>query len=129
MFPESGREQTYQAFKKFGIEEKVQLLNESHTNFYKTLNPDFEHIVSILSEHRKRWRALAKECKAVDLIEKLQSLYKMNKDILGGDSRIYELYFIYENEYLRNQFERFYSAIDFYQWWDCEAMKILNQSI
>lgn len=125
-FPESGRDYTYQSFKKLRLTEKIPFFNISYSKFYEMLTPDFERVVSILSEHCNRWKALVKQFKAVEIIEKLQSIYKMNKNILGGDSRIYELYFIYENQYLHQQFDRFLSAKDFLEWWDKEAVKILT---
>jgi hypothetical protein len=70
-FPEDGRERSFQAFKKAGLAEKVPIFNESYSNFYKRLTPDFERTVSILSEHQKRWMVLVKKCEAVDLIQML----------------------------------------------------------
>jgi hypothetical protein len=124
-FPDSGTSYLFQSFKKAGIADKVSVFNDSHSDFYNKLTPDFERIVLILTEHHKRWKALIKEMKAVALIQILNSKYKKNEYILGGDSIIYELYFIYENQYLHEQFDRFISAKDFYNWWDNSALSVL----
>jgi hypothetical protein len=125
LFPTSGRTFDFQSFKKLKLIDNIATFNDSNINLYSRLTPDFERVVSILSEHRGRWRALAKEFKTFDLIEALKSKYKVNERIIG-DNKIYELYFIYENQYLHEQFNRFLSAKDFYQWWDTEAIKILK---
>jgi len=119
-FPSSGRDHDFQAFKKLNLAEKIPDFNKCHSDFYATIKPDWEKIQSIMNEHRNRWKSLPAHEK-VDLIDKLHSLYK-GKD----NSEIHNQYFIYENQYLHQQFDRFLSAKDFNDWWENEVIKILQ---
>jgi hypothetical protein len=124
-FPTIGRGHDFQAFKKLGFIEKIPAFNESHARLYSILKPDWFQVQKIMTEHHARWRAMPASEK-IDLIEKLSRIYQKNEDVLGSDSRLYELCFIYENQYLHGRFERFMSTKDIYEWWDNEALEILQ---
>jgi len=119
-FPTSGREHDFQAFKKLNLANRIPDFNKCHSDFYKTIVPIWERVQNIFTEHHKRWKSL-EAYEKVDLVDKLHSLYK------GRDnSEIYNQYFIFENEYLRQQFDRFLSAKDFSEWWEHVALNVLK---
>jgi hypothetical protein len=119
-FPSDGSGHDFQAFKKLELVEKIPCFNESHARFYSTLAPDWKKIQDIMTEHHKRWKQMS-AFEKVDLLDKLHSLYKGKENNV-----IYEQYFIYENEYLHQQFDRFISAQEFNEWWKKEALEILR---
>jgi len=120
-FPISGREDDFQAFKKFNLECRIVDFNKCHSDFYLEIIPDWEKIQNFMTEHHNRWKSLPAYEK-VDLVDKLHYLYK------GRDnSEIYNQYFIYENQYLHQQFDRFLSAKDFNDWWEGDALNALKE--
>jgi hypothetical protein len=121
-FPTGGREHDFQAFKKLGLVEKISSFNESHSCFYSTLAPDWGKIQDILTEHHERWKQMP-AFERVNLLDKLHSLYEGRENNV-----IYVQYFIYENEYLNQQFDRFISAKDFYEWWEKEVLTMFKPS-
>jgi hypothetical protein len=118
-FPADGTRHDFQAFKKLGIVEKIPCFNESHSRFYSVLAPDWKRIQNIMAEHQQRWKQMP-TFEKVGLLGKLHSLYKGRENHV-----IYVQYFIYENKYLNQPFDRFMSAQDFNEWWERDALKIL----
>jgi hypothetical protein len=118
-FPNSGREHDFQAFKKLNLVDRIPNFNKCHSDFYVTIVPDWEKAQNLMNEHHNKWKSLPAYEK-VDLIDKLHSLYNGREN-----SEIYNQYFIYENQYLRQQFDRFLSAKDFNDWWEGDAINVL----
>jgi hypothetical protein len=119
-FPNSGREHDFQAFKKLNLADKVPDFNKCHSDFYATIRPDWEKVQSLMTEHHNNWKSLPAYEK-VELLEKLHSLYDGKEN-----SQIYNQHFVFENQYLRQQFDRFLSAKDFSDWWEGDAMSVLK---
>jgi len=122
-FPNSGTGHDFQAFKKLNLADKVPDFNKCHSDFYATIKPDWEKVQSLMTEHHNNWKSLPAYEK-VELLEKLHSLYD-GKD----NSQIYNQHFVFENQYLRQQFDRFLSAKDFNDWWEGNAMSVLKRGI
>jgi hypothetical protein len=121
-FPTDGSGHDFQAFKKLGLAEKISPFNESHSRFYSTLAPDWGKIQDILTEHHERWKQMP-AFEKVNLLDKLHSLYRGRENNV-----IYVQYFIYENDYLHQQFDRLISAADLHEWWEREVLTMLKLS-
>ena len=119
-FPNSGTSHDFQAFKKLNLADKVPDFNKCHSNFYTTIKPDWEKVQSLMTEHHNNWKSLPIN-ERLELIDKLQSLYDGK-----NNSQIYNQHFVFENQYLRQQFDRFLSAKDFNDWWEGDAMSVLK---
>ena len=119
-FPDKGRDHDFQSFKKLNLVDKIPDFNKCHSDFYKIIVPVWEKVHNIIIEHQKRWKNLPIGEK-VNLLEKLHSLYEGRTN-----NEIYYQYFIYENDYLRQQFDRFLSACDFNDWWESKALILLK---
>jgi hypothetical protein len=119
-FPNGGREHDFQAFKKLNLVDRIPDFNNCHSVFYLLVISIWEQIQSFMTEHHNRWKLLPAYEK-VNLLDKLHSLYK------GRDnSEIYNQYFIYENQYLHQQFDRLISTKDFNDWWEGNALNVLK---
>ena len=119
-FPNSGTSHDFQAFKKLNLTDKVPNFNKCHSDFYATIKPVWEKVQSLMAEHYNSWKSLP-AYEIVEFIQKLHTLYKGREN-----NAIYDQYFIYENQYLRQQFDRFLSAKDFNDWWEGDAMGVLK---
>jgi hypothetical protein len=119
-FPISGKEHDFQAFNKLNHVEKIPAFNKSHSDFYSKIIPVWIKIQDFMTEHHKRWKAMSTHEKVV-LLDRLHLLYEGREN-----SVIYDQCYIFENQYLHQQFDRFISAQDFNEWWGKEVLEILR---
>jgi hypothetical protein len=119
-FPTSGKDHNFMAFKKLNIETKILELNASFESFFQSFKSDLIQIWNMMIDHKKRLREMDVVSR-VDLLKFLHERYDGTNNI-----GIYAQYYIFENQYLHQQFDRFVSAKDFYEWWERDALKILH---
>jgi hypothetical protein len=119
-FSNIGSGHDFQAFKRLNLLEKIPAFNRIHSDFYSKIIPDWIKIQDFMTEHHERWKAMSAHEKVM-LLDKLHSLYKGKEN-----NGIYEQYYIFENQYLHQQFDRFISTQDFHEWWEKEALKIIR---
>ena len=123
VIPCSGTARSFQAFKKLKIEESISEFNNAFFEFLNSHKDDMLEAEIIVTEHYSRWKNM-KSWDRIKLMEELARYYEAE-----NISNIYERYFIYENSFLHDKFEQYYSGIIYDTWWETVAKVIIKNYI
>ncbi|MGL4986242.1 MAG: hypothetical protein ACRC5H_03785 [Treponemataceae bacterium] len=118
--PKTGKSHLFLSFKNLDKVSLIDTFNKLESELHKSVYSDLQEISRLVRENYKSFIKMPTFDK-VSLMSNLKDKY-VGLDNLCLQEQVY----IFETDYLHKQFDRFLSKKDFNDWWETQALKLLQ---